>query len=584
MRRWTCGFVLLVTAALVLGRDLESKRDSYQVLRVRPSSADDVTFLRELQRKYQLDVWRMASRVHQLSDILVSPHLKHEIRQLLDDFNLPHQVIIHDVERFLQVNDPLANRTRVARATSRGDYRNRYLSYTELLEFLREVELTSTQADVEVGSIGDSFEGRMTPYVKITGRNNTAAKGTIFIDAGVHSREWISPAMTVEIIHRLAYNVENDNAVTALLNLFDWIIVPLVNPDGYVFTFQPGIENRLWRKSRSTMYSDLPRCYGVDLNRNFGYEWNNSPQSGGSADPCSGTFSGPRSFSEPESRNLQQLLLRYRDRIQGYLSFHSFGQFFLYPWGYSIDARLEDEHDLYQVALAFADTMKARNYQYNIGGSAKVLYPAAGGSDDYVRGSVGVKYSYTVELPPHESSKYGFLLPESDVMSVVSDTWVGLKAFMLHLSRYTEPVPASSRTFQSPLTDTSPPQRATSDKMLTKTGQFRQNFQRPEFFRTYISDENRRKRQDGQPAKSRGFYTFRAFATKSRDRDNGTSLARLKRHKPYTKLDTKPYTKLDTKLDAKLDSGTSQARWTKRQKPDRKDKLEQKYRPGYLGK
>lgn len=59
--------------------------------------------------------------------------------------------------------------------------------------------------------------------------------------------------------------------------------------------------------------------------------------------------------------------------------------------------------------------------------------PAAGGSDDYVRGSVGVKYAYTVELPPHETSHYGFLLPESFVQSVVSDTWDGLKAFAFGL-------------------------------------------------------------------------------------------------------------------------------------------------------
>ena len=41
--------------------------------------------------------------------------------------------------------------------------------------------------------------------------------------------------------------------------------------------------------------------------------------------------------------------------------------------------------------------------------------PAAGGSDDYVRGEVGVKYAYTIELPPHhEGSSNGFLVPEQE--------------------------------------------------------------------------------------------------------------------------------------------------------------------------
>ncbi|XP_035825159.1 carboxypeptidase B-like [Aplysia californica] len=175
-------------------------------------------------------------------------------------------------------------------------------------------------------------------------------------------------------------------------------------------SFLPQIESRLWRKSRSTAYSDIPECVGVDLNRNFGFEWNDSPLYGGSSNPCSGTYSGPHSFSEPETRNLRDLLLSNKDAIKGYLTFHSFGQFFLYPWGFSSDVDIEDERDL--------------------------VDPAAGASDDYVRGTVGVKYAYTVELPPHESSSYGFLLPEEEVKTIVSDTWDGVKAFAFHLHKH----------------------------------------------------------------------------------------------------------------------------------------------------
>ena len=67
---------------------------------------------------------------------------------------------------------------------------------------------------------------------------------------------------------------------------------------------------------------------------------------GGNSNPCADNYSGPQGFSEPETRNLRSLLLRLRGRIALYLSMHSYGQFFLYPWGYDAAASLDDEADM----------------------------------------------------------------------------------------------------------------------------------------------------------------------------------------------------------------------------------------------
>uniref|UniRef100_A0A0B6ZD93 Peptidase M14 domain-containing protein n=1 Tax=Arion vulgaris TaxID=1028688 RepID=A0A0B6ZD93_9EUPU len=428
--------MLLLSHVCTARPDREDDSHKYKVLRLHFKIDDDINIIRQLKVTHNLDPWQEVRRVNSTGDYLVSPQNVDEVEKQLKNNHIHYNILIDDAERFVKENDPMRFRRRKKRSTSAHDYRNKFLTYTELRHFLRDVKNTATNANVEMESIGRSFEGRPTPYVKISSLNDKKPKGTIFIDGGIHGREWISPALTVEIIHRLAFNTENDTAVDTLLSMFNWLIVPLVNPDGYAHTFTPGLENRMWRKSRSTSYSNDPNCFGVDLNRNFGYHWNNSPSHGGSSNPCSGTFSGPRSFSEPESHNLRNILLGNNDTIKGYLSFHSFGQFFLYPWGYSSDVDIEDEDDLVHVAAAFSKAMMAKNYDYNVGGSAKVLYPAAGGSDDYVRGTVGVKYSYTVELPPHETSRYGFLLPESLVSSVVSDTWDGLKAFALRLYKH----------------------------------------------------------------------------------------------------------------------------------------------------
>merc|ERR1712051_1167801 len=75
------------------------------------------------------------------------------------------------------------------------------------------------------------------------------------------------------------------------------------------------------------------RCPGVDPNRNWGHHWGGK---GASASACSEIYRGPRAFSEPETLAVKNFILN-RSRVGGwelYLTFHSYGQMVLYPWGY----------------------------------------------------------------------------------------------------------------------------------------------------------------------------------------------------------------------------------------------------------
>ena len=69
---------------------------------------------------------------------------------------------------------------------------------------------------------------------------------------------------------------------------------------------------------------------GVDLNRNFGYQWG---VSGVEWDPCSCIYPGLEPFSEPESRAVRDFILGHlAGRVKVFLDVHSYGQWFLYPW------------------------------------------------------------------------------------------------------------------------------------------------------------------------------------------------------------------------------------------------------------
>lgn len=67
------------------------------------------------------------------------------------------------------------------------------------------------------------------------------------------------------------------------------------------------------------------------MNRNYGYKWGGK---GTSQNPCSEVYAGSGPFSEPETKAVEQFLSKSAADFRASLSFHSYGQYVLYPWGY----------------------------------------------------------------------------------------------------------------------------------------------------------------------------------------------------------------------------------------------------------
>lgn len=73
--------------------------------------------------------------------------------------------------------------------------------------------------------------------------------------------------------------------------------------------------------------------------------------------------------------------------------------------------------------------MKAIDQQiYSVGPSGSLLYPAAGASDDWAK-SIGIKYSYTVEL--RDKGRYGFVLPAYLIQQTAKEA----EAFVMSVAR-----------------------------------------------------------------------------------------------------------------------------------------------------
>lgn len=255
--------------------------------------------------------------------VMVHPEAQVEFVQLLDEQPLSYKVTNRDVGLTL----------RRAFETNR-DLRHwfpyngrlgteRYYTHDEINQYIEELAQLYPSR-VFVKRVGKSYEGRWLKTIRITNGDGRANKNVILVDGGFHAREWIAHASVLYAIGELVNNYE---AHAQLLLDYDWVILPVVNADGYAYTHQSA-DSRLWRKTRQPS-SDS--CIGTDPNRNFDFHWN---ETGASADPCSETYAGPKAFSEPEAIVVRDLIHSLADRGKMYLTVHSYGNYLLYPWGY----------------------------------------------------------------------------------------------------------------------------------------------------------------------------------------------------------------------------------------------------------
>lgn len=131
--------------------------------------------------------------------------------------------------------------------------------------------------------IATSKNGRNIRVVEKSSSHQSAK--TIMVDCGKGARDWISITFCLNLINELA-NSDSD------LDKISWIILPLLNPDGYSYTWT---NDRTWQKNRGPTENNF--CTGTDLTRNYPSNWG----IGGSTNPCSNEYIGSQESSEIET-------------------------------------------------------------------------------------------------------------------------------------------------------------------------------------------------------------------------------------------------------------------------------------------
>ncbi|XP_063772029.1 carboxypeptidase B-like [Pseudophryne corroboree] len=384
----------------------------HKVLRIQLETEEHVTLIQSMDKIFNLDFWHPDSSARVAPMMTVDIHIhasqSDSVLQLLKQNTVPFEVLFHNLQEGIEAQLD----SRKVRSTKKYSY-SKYNDWETIAKWTCKIA-TNHPDLVSRLEIGNTFEGREMYVLKVG--KQSSVETAIFLECGVHAREWISPAFCQWFVRELVTGYSNDESIKELLTGLTFYILPVFNIDGYIYTWT---EDRMWRKNRSPAPDG--KCCGTDLNRNFNISW---CEIGSSDDPCTEIYCGHSAESEKETKNVASFIRRNLDSIKAYISIHSYSQMLLYPYSYTFDlAPNSEELDAISKG-AISELHSLYGTEYIYGPSASTIYPTAGSSDDWAY-SQGIKYAFTFEL--RDRGKRGFLLPESQIKATGKETALAIK-------------------------------------------------------------------------------------------------------------------------------------------------------------
>lgn len=384
--RYLVSFILVSLFAVIIGLSTANAAERMAQVRVDIKDKGELLTLRSLD----LDEVFFDEK---FVEVFASP----EDLTLLQNSGLSFSVVHEDVTEFY--------RSRFDPSKDMGGYR----TLSEIILVMDSIATANPTIVKAKWSIGNSYEGRPIYVMKISDNPNVdEIEPEVYYYSTHHAREVITPEVLIYAMRYLTNNYGTNPQVTYLVNNRELFFSPCMNPDGYYFneTETPG-GGGLWRKNRKDNGNGT---YGIDLNRNYGYNWGYDNE-GSSPDPSSDTYRGTGPFSEPESQVESDFVESRNFAIT--LSFHSYSDLFIIPWGYNEIFCDDDETFEYM-----ADTV-GNMAAYSTGTAWQLLYSTNGSTDDWGYGETTTKnknFAVTIEVG---SQSDGFWPPTSRITTLV---------------------------------------------------------------------------------------------------------------------------------------------------------------------
>uniref|UniRef100_A0A8C2YDQ6 Carboxypeptidase O n=2 Tax=Coturnix japonica TaxID=93934 RepID=A0A8C2YDQ6_COTJA len=343
--------------------------------------------------------------------IRVPNPLVQEVKDSLDQRMISYKILIHDVQELVDQSTP--EETSSHKQVPESYNYTQYHPMKEIYTWMAQIQQNNSEL-VTQHYLGETVENQTIYYLQIS-QPSDKTKKIIWMDCGIHAREWISPAFCQWFVKEILQNYESDPKIKKFLENLDLYILPVLNIDGYIYSWET---ERLWRKNRSPHMNGT--CYGTDLNRNFNSSWGTV---GASYNCSSEIFCGTGPESEPETKAVVQLIERKKSDILCFLTIHSYGQYILTPYGSTTEPPSNNEELMHVAQTAAAALAEKYGTSYQVGSTSLILYSNSGSSRDWAH-MIGIPFSYTFEL--RDKGTYGFVLPPDQIQPTCEETMLAV--------------------------------------------------------------------------------------------------------------------------------------------------------------
>lgn len=339
--------------------------------------------------------------------------------------NFRYEVLVNDMEKFYteRTQKDLAEPTPIDQPenfpctfTTPANFNTgtmgSYLTLDEVMAELDEMRtLYPNLITVREALPGTTAQGRQLFWVRISDNPDTDEDEPEALYTGMHhAREPMSIMNLIFFMHYILENYASDPDVQEIIDNTELYFIPCLNPDGYEYNRSTNPSGGgMWRKNRRNNGNGT---YGVDLNRNYGYQWGYN-NSGSSPTSSSETYRGPSAFSEPETQMVRDFCLGHE--FVTALNDHAYGNYLIVPWGY---INVLAEATLY---AGIGDDLNTCN-NYLVGNCyTTVGYAVNGTSDDWMYGEQTAKDKIYAITPEIGTSSDGFWPPPSKILPYCND-------------------------------------------------------------------------------------------------------------------------------------------------------------------
>ncbi len=271
--------------------------------------------------------------------------------------------------------------------------RDQYHTYDEIIQAINTLCFGFPNICVKY-DYGLSVEGRQLLAMKISDNAGTDEnEPEVMFDGGIHGDEIGGPENLIRFAQDLCAAYNTDPYITELINTREIWLYIMVNPDGRV--------NMVRYNSN-----------GVDLNRDWGYMWD---EEGGSTGY----------YSQVETRALRNCM--YENQFVVHTTYHSGTEYLSYPWSYRPDPCPDQPHIdnlaiIYESNSGYSNLPYGQGYtgMYAINGSSKDTYYA-------VMGSVG----WTMEIslskqPPASQIMFYYNANKPSMLAIIEHAGFGI--------------------------------------------------------------------------------------------------------------------------------------------------------------